>query len=80
MLPANKLPNLRRRVNRARRFPDNTCPASRHLHLMAERLAGKHPYPMLTEEPEHCAGTMLAVLESLWKARTELKKLKEAER
>jgi len=35
-----KLQNLRRRVNRARNFPDNTCPASRHLHLIAEALAG----------------------------------------
>lgn len=75
MLPANKLPNLRRRVNRARHFPDNTCPASRHLHLIAENLAAGKACPMLQEEPEHCAGTMLAVLEALWKARTRLAKL-----
>ena len=62
MHPSNKLQNLRRRVNRARNFPDNTCPASRHLHLIAEALAGGRPYPMLQDEPEHCAGTMLAVL------------------
>jgi hypothetical protein len=68
--PANKLANLRRRVDRARHFPDNTCPASRHLHMIAEALAAGKPYPMLTEEPEHCAITMLSVLESLWKART----------
>jgi len=71
MHPANKLSNMRRRVNRARRFGENTCPASRHLHLMAEALASGKPYPMLQEEPEHCAGTMLSVLESLWKLRTE---------
>jgi len=70
------LRNTRRRVNRARNFPENTCAASRHLHLMAERLAGAKPYPMLQEEPQHCAMTMLAVLESLWKARTELSRLK----
>lgn len=69
-LPANRLPNLRRRVNRARRFPKNTCPASRHLHLIAEGLLRKRGYPMLQDEPEHCAGSMLAVLESLWKLRT----------
>lgn len=34
-----KLSNVRRRVNRARSFPHNTCPASRHLHMMAEALA-----------------------------------------
>lgn len=76
MHPSNKLQNLRRRVNRARNFPDNTCPASRHLHLIAEALAGGRPYPMLQDEPEHCAGTMLAVLEALWKARTKLARLR----
>lgn len=75
MLTANKLPNLRRRVNRARHFPDNTCPASRCLHMIAEHLAAGKAYPMLQEDPEHCAGTMLAVLEALWKARTRLAKL-----
>ena len=73
--PANRLPNLRRRVNRARNFPVNTCPASRHLHLIADALASGRPYPMLTEEPEHCANSMLAVLESLFKARTRLLKI-----
>lgn len=77
MHPANKLENVRRRVSRAR--DENTCPASRHLHLMAERLAKGEPYPMLADEPQHCAGTMLSVLESLWKARARLAKL-EAER
>ena len=76
MLASNKLENVQRRVNRARHFPANTCTASRHLHIMAERLATGKKYPMFEEEPEHCAGTMLAVLESLWKARTELAKLK----
>ena len=69
-----RLKNLRRRVSRARNFPDNTCSASRHLHMIAERLANGEP--MLIDEPEHCAETMLSVLESLWKARTELERLK----
>lgn len=71
-----RLRNLSRRVNSARGFPDNTCPASRHLHLMAASLAAGKPYPMLNEEPQHCAETMLSVLESLWKARTEISKLR----
>ena len=78
MLPANKLPNMRRRVQRARNFPTNTCPASRHLHLVADALAAKRPYPMLQEDPQHCAGTMYSVLESLWKARTALATLHRA--
>ena len=75
ILPANRLANLKRRVDRAREFGVNTCPASRHLHGIALSLAAGREYPMLTEEPEHCAGTMLSVLESLWKARLRIKKL-----
>lgn len=71
---------LRRRVNKARNFPDNTCPASRHLHIMADALSKRKGdalrYPMLQEEPEHCAEAIYAVLASLWEARTELAKLK----
>jgi hypothetical protein len=78
MHPANKLENVRRRVNRARNFPTNTCPASRHLHIMADNLTRKGGYPMLQEEPEHCAGSIYAVLEALWKDRTDLCKLAHA--
>lgn len=67
-----RIANLRRRVNRARNFPSSTCAASRHLHLMADALLSGRGYPMLTQEPEHCAESMLAVLESLWKARAKL--------
>ncbi len=42
---------------------------------MAEALSRGKPYQMLAEEPEHCAGSMLAVLASLWEARSRLKKL-----
>lgn len=78
MLPANKPENLRRRVNRARRGTGVgvTCPASRHVHIMAEALLKPRGYPMLAEEPEHCAGSMLSVLESLWKARAQLAKFR----
>jgi len=67
-----KLNNLRRRVNKARDFPKNTCGASRHLHIMAESLATGKQYPMLQEEPEYCAESMLAVLEELWKTRKRM--------
>jgi hypothetical protein len=77
--PANKLPNIRRRVNRARRFPFNTCGASRHVHMMADAIASGRGYPMLAEEPEHCAVSLYAVLEALWKARTELARLRGEE-
>ena len=82
---------LRRRVNKARKFPSNTCPASRHLHIMADCLLRKRPqttvsdkggkeyevrYWMLIEEPEHCAESILAVIACLWEARTELARKK----
>ena len=72
----NDLKNLRRRVDRARDFPKNTCGASRHVQLMADELAAGLQYRMLQEDPKYCAESMLSVLESLWKARTELAKLK----
>jgi hypothetical protein len=68
---SRRLNALRKRVKRARRFMVNTCPASRHLHMMAEALATGRKYHMLDEEPEHCAETMLSVLNSLWTLRTE---------
>ena len=77
--PANTLSNLKRRVTRARNFPTNTCPASRHLHMMALQLAKGKPYYMISEEPQYCAASMFAVLESLWKARTALRNAEIAE-
>ena len=49
----------------------NTCPASRHAHLMADCLAKGKMYPMFIEEPEHCAETLYAVVAALWEARTK---------
>lgn len=74
--PANKLPNLRRRVMRARRATPWTDPCSRHLHTMADALSmGRKVYPMLEEEPEHCAVSIYFVLEDLWKARAKIARL-----
>ena len=67
-----RLTALRRRANKARSFPANTCPASRHVHIMADTLARYGTYPMLAEDPHECAGAMLAVVAALWEARTKL--------
>lgn len=64
-----RLQNARRRVQRARDFPQHTCPSSRHLQMIADSLAECSPYWQLLEEPQHVAETMYAVLESLWKLR-----------
>jgi len=65
-----RLRDYQRRVNRARKFMVNTCPASRHLHMIADALAARQPYWQILEEPQHIAETMYAVLEQLWKLRT----------
>lgn len=65
---------LRRSIKKLRKFPDNTDPSTRHLQMIAEGLLGGG-YTMLTEEPEHCAVTMLSVCLSLYKAREALHKV-----
>lgn len=73
-LPANRMANVKRRAERAMETDGVTCPASRHLLIMADALAAKQRYPMFDEDPQHCAATIYAVLESLWKARRKIGK------
>jgi len=68
---------LLRAVDKARRFPSNTCAASRHVELIGECLAQGKPYPMIDEEPEHVAGSLLSTVASLYEARTEIARLKD---
>lgn len=70
-----RLGALLRRVHAARAFPTNTCAASRHVQIMGEQLAAGQPYPMLQEEPVHCAESLLAVVAALYEARTQLAKV-----
>jgi hypothetical protein len=70
--------NAMRRVSRARRFPENTDSSSRHVEIMADVLLSGRPYPMFAEDPEHCAGSLLSVVESLYKARNEIERLRAA--
>ena len=62
-------------MNAARDFPVNTCPASRHAQMIAEALIEGRPYPMLTEEPEHCGESIAAVVTALYEARSKLKQM-----
>lgn len=76
-MSGNDIANARRRVMRARMSGPYTDPCSRHLHMMADCLSmGNRQYRMLQDEPDHCALTMYAVLEDLWKGRRELARLK----
>jgi hypothetical protein len=67
-----------RRVDKERDFPSNTCAASRHAQMIGEYLARKKPYAMLTEEPDHCGGSILSTVASLYEARSRVRRLKEA--
>lgn len=68
------LVKLRRETSKARRFPMNTCPASRHVQIMADVLARGGTYHPFNDEPQHCAESLYAVLAALWAARTLLAK------
>lgn len=70
----------RDRIKAARRFPKNTCPASRHVQRMGEVLAKGQPYPMVEEEPYHVATSLLSVVASLYEARSEIERLKKEPR
>ncbi len=68
--------NLKRAVSKARRFPDNTCPASRHVEQLGFALCRKQPWVLtFHEEPEHCGASMLATVAALYRTRTALREL-----
>lgn len=64
-----------RAMQAARDFPDNTCPASRHVQMIAEALATTGDYPLLREDADHCAGSLASVVASLYVARSFLQSL-----
>lgn len=69
-LPWNQNKNILRRIDRLLAKESTvTCPASRHLRMIGEALAKGRPYPMLSDEPGHCAETMLICVEMIWKLR-----------
>lgn len=78
LLPANRRRALRTRANKARNFPTNTCPASRHVHMMADYLSTVGYYHMFEDEPLHAAGSLYAVVTALWEARTRIAALEAA--
>ncbi len=73
-LPSRKPKAVIARVDRARRFGTNTCPASRHVQMIGEALIRSRQYPMIEDEPEHVGGSLLSVVESLFRARSMLVK------
>ena len=67
-----------KRIRKARNFPINTCPASRHTQMMGEAMVRGKPYPMMEEEREYCGGSILSTVASLFEARTERDQLRAA--
>ena len=65
------LSSQRRRTKQARRFPLNTCPASRVVHAMGECMARGQTYQLAIDDPKEVAASLLAVVEALWKLRTQ---------
>lgn len=60
------------RMDAARDFPKNTCPASRHVQMLTEALAKGEPFPMLQDDPQHVASSLARVLSALYEARSDL--------
>jgi hypothetical protein len=69
------LASLKRRAARARRFPVNTCGASRHVHMIADNLC-RGDLTWLSEQPKYCAESLYATIAALWEARSKLAKLR----
>jgi len=65
---------LLKRANAARKFMENTCPASRHLHMIAEKMVKGQP---VYDEPDHIGASILAVITALWEARDEVARLEK---
>lgn len=60
------------RVDAARNFPKNTCPASRHVQMIGEALAAREKYMMIEEDPEYVGASILSVVASLYESRAAL--------
>ena len=77
---AARMRKLRRKIAAVRRkaFPAHTDPYSRHVHIMADVLSFGKEYAMFSEEPKHCAESLLVTLINLWEARIELAALRQA--
>lgn len=70
------------RAERARRFPTNTDPVSRHALLIAEKLGAKTLPPSIAaehhDERARKAAAIADTVAALWEARTELEQLRES--
>ena len=68
-------PDLVERANRARRFPANTCGASRHAQGVAEAMMQGDVLPEVTDDPTHIGESILSTVAALYEARSEITRL-----
>ena len=66
------------RMDAARIGPHITCPVSRHAAMMAEAMMRGEPYVMMDEDRAHCGASIGDTVASLWEARAEVERLREA--
>lgn len=64
------------RMEDAQIGPHVTCPASRHVSMIAEDLARFGSHTPVVSHPRNCASSMAATVQALWDARAELTRLK----
>lgn len=69
-------PDLVERANRARRFPANTCGASRHAQGVAEAMMQGDVLPEVTDDPTHIGESILSTVAALYEARSEITRLR----
>lgn len=68
MSETTNLSALRRAANKARKFPSNTCGASRYLHDLAGALEHGN-LTLVEDDPQGVAERIYAVITALWEAR-----------
>lgn len=68
MSETTNLSAIRRAANKARKFPANTCGASRYLHELAGELEQGN-LTLVEDDPRGVAGHIYVVITELWEAR-----------
>lgn len=68
MSETTNLSALRRAANKARKFPANTCGASRYLHDLADELA-TGTITVVVDDPRGVAAHIYTVITALYEAR-----------
>lgn len=63
---------LLKRLDAARDFPHNTCPASRHAQLMGQRLLAGKTCHDIADDPHHAGESILLTVVALYEARAAL--------